>query len=380
MKKYIFLIILIFLTTSCTYKEINDLAIANAIGIDYENKEYTITLQIMDLNSGNNEEENQATRTSLMYVGTGKTIPSAIRNITLKYPNTIYLGHLELMVIGQGVIENDIEETFDYFMRSPEARTEALLVVSNDNKAKNILNTNDEKSESFPAKDIITTIENSNQRNGKITEIVMEDFVATNKEKGIDPIVPTIVTSKNPNKDYKNTKLIGMSIFKNNKLQEVLEDEPIIAYNLINNNFSDIIVNTTYENENIATVLINPKNSIKINIKNNKPEININIKTDSYLVDVNKKLKLITDQELTKIQENLNQTIKEYIISLINYSKKTNTDILGIKNKIYKHYPKKYNQYKNKNIYEISNININTKTKLFRYGNSNTSNYGGNNE
>ena len=284
------------------------------------------------------------------------------------------------MVIGQGVIENDIEETFDYFMRSPEARTEALLVVSNDNKAKNILNTNDEKSESFPAKDIITTIENSNQRNGKITEIVMEDFVATNKEKGIDPIVPTIVTSKNPNEDYKNTKLIGMSIFKNNKLQEVLEDEPIIAYNLINNNFSDIIVNTTYENENIATVLINPKNSIKINIKNNKPEININIKTDSYLVDVNKKLKLITDQELTKIQENLNQTINEYIISLINYSKKTNTDILGIKNKIYKHYPKKYNQYKNKNIYEISNININTKNKLFRYGNSNTSNYGGNNE
>ena len=155
------------------------------------------------------------------------------------------------MVIGQGVIENDIEETFDYFMRSPEARTEALLVVSNDNKAKNILNTNDEKSESFPAKDIITTIENSNQRNGKITEIVMEDFVATNKEKGIDPIVPTIVTSKNPNEDYKNTKLIGMSIFKNNKLQEVLEDEPIIAYNLINNNFSDIIVNTTFGNRKL---------------------------------------------------------------------------------------------------------------------------------
>ena len=87
-----------------------------------------------------------------------------------------------------------------------------------------------------------------------------------------------------------------------------------------------------------------------------------------------------TDFSTNKDICEINQTINEYIISLINYSKKTNTDILGIKNKIYKHYPKKYNQYKNKNIYEISNININTKTKLFRYGNSNTSNYGGNNE
>ena len=380
MKKIILLIILIPLTTSCTYKEINDLAIANAIGIDYENKQYTISLQIMDLKNTNNQEENQTSTTSLMYIGTGKTIPSAIRNINLKYPNTIYLGHLELMVIGQGVIKNNIEETFDYFMRSPEARTEALLLVTDDNKAQDILNTNDEKNETFPAKDIITTIENSNQRNGKIKKIIMEDFVATNKEKGIDPIVPTIITSKNINQEYKNSKLIGMSIVKNNKLQKIKEDEPIIAYNIINNNFSDIIINTTYKNKNIATVLTNPKSNIKIKIKNNKPEININIKADSYLVDVDKKLKLITDKELSQMQNNLNQTIKEYITNLINYSKKTNTDILGIKNKIYKHYPKKYNQYKNQNIYETINININTKIKLFRYGNSNTSDYGGNNE
>ena len=54
MKKIITLtILLIFLCTGCTYSEINDLAIANSVGIDYEDGIYTITLQIMDLNTEN---------------------------------------------------------------------------------------------------------------------------------------------------------------------------------------------------------------------------------------------------------------------------------------------------------------------------------------
>lgn len=56
------------------------------------------------------------------------------------------------------------------------------------------------------------------------------------------------------------------------------------------------------------------------------------------------------------------------------------TDILGVKNKIYKFYTNKYDLYKDSNVYESANIIVNTNAKLFRYGNSNTGNYGGHNE
>lgn len=374
MKKYLILI-LILLSTGCTYSEINNLAIANSIGIDYDNKTYTITLQIMDLNTQNNNPSNTVENT-LMYVGKGESIPSAIRNISLKYPKTIYLGHLELMVIGKGMIEYDIEKTFDYFMRSPEARSEAYLLISNNYSAYEILDTKDEKSESFPTRDIITTIENSTKRNGKITQVTMEDFISINMQKGIDPIIPVIKESKNPNKDFKNTKIIGMSVFKDNKLIDILNDKAIIAYNIINNNYEDIIINTKYKNELISIILINPKSNFKVKIDNNLKTY-INIKTDAYLVDANN-IKITDDNTLKEIETSLNNELKEYINNLIDFNKENNTDILGIKNKIYKYYPKKYNLYKNSNVYK--NIIINTKTKVFRYGNSNTSEYGGNNE
>ena len=84
MKKFIILIIsLIFLCTGCTYNEINNLSISNSVGIDYEDDMSTITRQIMDLNTDNNKSSNIDENT-LMYVGKGDSIPTAIRNISLK--------------------------------------------------------------------------------------------------------------------------------------------------------------------------------------------------------------------------------------------------------------------------------------------------------
>lgn len=379
MKKFIILIIsLIFLCTGCTYNEINNLAIANSVGIDYEDDMYTITLQIMDLNTDNNKSSNIDENT-LMYVGKGDSIPTAIRNISLKYPNTVYLGHLELMVIGKGMVEYDIEKTFDYFIRSPEARSEAYLLISTEYNAIDILDTNDENKEAFPTRDIITTIENSTKRNGRINEISMEEFVATNLKKGIDPIVPVIKESKNPNKNFKNTKIIGMSVFKDNKLIDILDDKAIIAYNIINNNYQDIIINTEYKDDKASIVLINPKNSFKVKVSDDGLNIYININTDAYLVDGNN-IKITNDKTLKVLENSLNSELKKYVDSLIEFSKENNTDILGVKNKIYKFYKKKYDLYKDSNVYEKANIIINTNTKLFRYGNSNTGNYGGHNE
>ena len=379
MKKIIILIIsLIFLCTGCTYSEINDLAIANSVGIDYEDGIYTITLQIMDLNTESNRSSNIDENT-LMYVGKGNSIPTAIRNISLKYPNTVYLGHLELMVIGKGMVEYNIEKTFDYFMRSPEARSETYLLISTKYKANEILDTNDENKESFPTRDIITTIENSTKRNGRINEVSMEDFIATNLKKGIDPIVPVIKESKNPNKDFKNTKIIGMSVFKNNKLIDILDDKAIIAYNIINNNYQDIIINTKYKDDKASIILINPKNNFKVKVNANELNIYININTDAYLVDGNN-IELTDDKTLKILEDSLNTELKKYVDSLINFSKISKTDILGIKNKIYKFYTNKYDLYKDSNVYESANIIVNTNAKLFRYGNSNTGYYGGHNE
>ena len=61
MKKIILVIIItIFLTTSCSYVELNNIAIANTLAVDFIDGNYEVTIQILDLKkdaNGNNDSE-----------------------------------------------------------------------------------------------------------------------------------------------------------------------------------------------------------------------------------------------------------------------------------------------------------------------------------
>ena len=133
--KIIFLIIITLFISGCSYKELNDLAIASALGIDYENNEYIISAQVMELK----KKENEDLSTALIYSGKGKSISEALRNISLKYPNSLYLGHLELIILGKGEIEHGINNSLDYFIRTSDARNDALVLISTKNSAYEIL-------------------------------------------------------------------------------------------------------------------------------------------------------------------------------------------------------------------------------------------------
>lgn len=169
--KIILILVLTILISGCSYKELNDLAIASALGIDYENNEYIISAQIMELK----KQEKEDTSSALIYLGKGKTISEALRNISLKYPNYLYLGHLELIIIGKGEINHGINNSLDYFIRTSDARNDALILVSTKNKAYEIINPNEETKEEFPVKDIVTTIRNSKERNGLVIEKTMKN-------------------------------------------------------------------------------------------------------------------------------------------------------------------------------------------------------------
>lgn len=364
--KTFIILIIILLTTSCSYRELNDLAIASSLGIDYEDNSYIISAEIMDVEK---KEKENSQNTSIIYIGTGKTIAEAIRNISLKYPNTLYLGHLQLIIVGSGEIDHGIENTFDYFVRTSESRNDAAFLISKKNKAYEIINPNDEEKEKIPSKDIITTIENSMNRNGKAVFLNLEEFISTYLENGIDPVVTSIEKEIDINEDYKNTTLNKVAVFKDNKFIDYLKDEDTMAYNIINKNFYDININTTYENNPVSVAVFNPDSNIDIKFKNNKINVDIKIDLEGTILEIDDKVNLATTNALTKIQESIDKIVTNYVYNLIDFCKDKNVDILGLKNYIYKHYNNKYNYLKDKNIYEIANINVKTNTVIFRYGN-----------
>ena len=368
MKKIIILFTLVFSLTGCSYVELNELAIVSAIGIDYENDEFTLTAQIMNMqNDGSGGQE----ATALVYEASGKTISTAIRNFAVRYPKTVYLVHLEIIVISEDAAKNKLTDIFDYFIRSTEVRSSGFVAVTKGEKAKDILNPKNEENGSFPTEDIKSSLMVAKERNGSVTEVTFEEFVSCYLQKGIDPVIPYIKTTDTDPESSSKIVIENMVPIKKNMVLPTLDKNSSIAYNLINNNFYDITIDTLYNKQLIGVVIYNPKSSLEVKLNNNKLEVNINIKIDSKLYEIDQKLDLATGDTQNKIKNKISKELEKYVADLIDYCKNNNVDILGIGNQIYKNYSKDYDKYKNMNLYENASFNIKVDNNMYRHGNIN---------
>ena len=363
MKKIIImLVIFVFTLTGCSYIELNDLAIANALGIDYKDGNYEITAQILDLQQSG--EGTSQTKT-IIYEAKGETITEAFRNVSLSYPKMLYLSHLKLVVLGESIMESDIDSLFDYFLRSPSTRNDFDVLINPSGSAKDILNKNSEEAQSVSSSEILESLDVTTKRQGTTVRYNMEEIISMFLEENITPVVTSI---EEVDKKNKLTGIVALDN-KNNKVVK-LSDKTATAYNLLNNNLFDIGVKFPYKDNIIDIVLIRPKNGVDVKIEGNNLTINLNINISAQPTEVRKEINLEDEKVQKEIQSLINKELKTYLISLINDCKTNNVDILGIERLIYKNHYKEYENFKDLNYCEVANFNLNVSAKLFRYGNT----------
>ena len=365
--KLIILTLIIFLSTGCNYVELNKLAIVSALGIDYKNNEYLITAQVMDVTKSDSGSIKQS---SLIYEAAGETIGKAVRNFSEKYPKTVYLGHLEIIILGKDVAEQKMNEIFDFILRSPEVRSTGNVLVNKEQTAKETLKPENEKENSFATEQIKSSLDNATKRTGTVNLVTFEEFAQGYLQKGIDPVVPLIRIDKQNDSKTSDTIIANLAVLNNNKIGKEMDERQSIAYNTINKNYYDVVITPKYKNKALGIILFNPKSKINTAIKHNKVHTTIDIVVEIKLNELNSNIDPDNEKINKELEKLVEKELKEYIESLINYCKESNSDVLGIGNDIYKNHYKQYNKYKNVNFYQ-SNIKVQIRTKLYRSGNTN---------
>ena len=141
MKNKIIFLVVIFLFTGCyNYREINNLAITTAIGIDKKDEKYLLTIQVVNTQKAVSKTSGSSDETKfIIYETEGESLQEALRRIVLESPRRLYGNHLQLLVIGEEVAKEGISQIFDFFMRNPESRKQFQMVLAYNSSAKDIL-------------------------------------------------------------------------------------------------------------------------------------------------------------------------------------------------------------------------------------------------
>ena len=349
MKKFIFLIPLIFLLTGCyNYRELNDLAIISGVSISKKDDIYNITVEVV------NPKKEQDTSSGkepdyVIYEGTGNSMQEAFRNIVKESPQKLYGAQIDLLIIDEETAKEGLDEILDFFARDPEVRSEFYVVISKNSDSLKVIS----PLVNLSSKSIVNSLESTNTYMGIANLITYHELLSNYINPYIEIALPSIemigneaIGETNLNIETTtssaNNFISNMTIFKDNKMLDYLTKEESLGYNIIMGNTKTVLIRNEYDNnEFIVNEIIESKTEMKPNIKEN--EITINIKGTASISEINKKIDLESNKEIKKIEKDLNKKIENLVKDTIDSTNnKYNSDIYGFKDLFYKENPKEY--------------------------------------
>lgn len=351
MKIKIFLLCFIcLLFTGCyNYNELNTLAIATGMSINYKEDHYEVSLLIANSKQAQVSSKEGESH-SIVYKGKGKTISEALREIDVTSPKKIYIGHLSFIVISKSLAENGLLDSLDYLLRDPESIKRFYLIMAKNVEAEEILEIVSPL-ESFPAQSISTAISFSRESQAVTSTIPYSSFIENLVKRGAEPILATIELKGKADKgkteeSLQNTtpkaylKLSTLALFKEDKLVHITNEEESEGINIINNQVGELLLNCYCSGGRAEIEIQNLKTSRKVSIQNGKPHILIQVKGSGSLQESTCSLNLEKEEDILALEEKANEEVKRLMQKAVDVTKKFETDSFGFGNLLYKFHPR----------------------------------------
>lgn len=399
-KIFFLLIVMFVLNGFSNARELNELAIASAIGIDYDTKtnEYIITAQILnnkkENSSGSGSGSSNSSSEIVVINSKSPSVQSALRNIIEESPKKLYLAHMKLLLISEKMAKSqDILDTLNFFIRDNEGSNDFMMVITRNTTPQKVLEILTPL-ESNPAENIVDSIITSNRYKGIASENTLGDNVAMFLENGKSSVAVSIEidedeiigskdelndnkikdenyaknsnennennenndlqisssddSSKKDQNDNKNAqtkkiKVSNLAYFKDHFLTGYIEDEENYIYNLITKNAKGGIIQIG-EKENLLVIeQTSVSTKLKPRRENDKFIIDLSINLSCNVTETGKNVDFKT-KEKYKINQNY---AKEYLTEKIekfisNTKEKYDCDLIGAGNIFYKFDNKDY--------------------------------------
>lgn len=319
MKKYIlvFIILVIYFGGLNSVRELTDLAIVKAVGIDMdENGEYIVSAIVVD--TKNKEGKNEG----IVYYSKGKSVHEAARNMIDISPKKLYIAHMESLIVSEDIAKDNLENTLDFFIRDNEGSNSFFLFIAKDNTSLEYIEKINEEEI-----DLVSFLKSTQKYKGNANLKTLNDILKVFLEKGMSLCVNVLSMKED------NVAINNMAYFKDEVMAGYLSEEESKMYNTVINEVDNILVSAGSEDDLAVLELISPKT--KVNVKD-KNIVQINIFSDAHITQIGKKYKLETIAEKEEVERIIEEKIKNNVYDLFIKMKDEDIDIYSLGNLLYR--------------------------------------------
>lgn len=387
MKKGIILLLLcsVVLTGCWDRRELNELAITLAIGIDepddQSGNKYLVSAQIVvPIEVSVKGSKGSAPVVSIK--AEGKTVFEATQKLAKQSPREMYPGHLRVLVISEGVAEKGIDEILDYFSRNWELRSDYYILIAKDMKAENLLNVMTPL-ETLPANNMYNKVNVASEYWSSTRGVTIDDLIMDIEDEGREAVLTGIEVLGDPEigTTIQNTeaiepptviRLTDLGVFKGDKFVGWLTEKESTGYNKITNQVKSSVSTITCPDGGTIAIKLNKSNvELKGKVKNGTPEIDLTLHSKGSIMEVNCDLDLTKTETISMLEKLYKEELKKVLeTSISSLQEDFQSDIYGFGEAIRQADPKSWEKLKGDWDQEFSNLQVNIKidAKILKMG------------
>ncbi|NQX58313.1 Ger(x)C family spore germination protein [Paenibacillus qinlingensis] len=357
-KLTVMLLCLLLLSGCWSRRELNELLIVLGVGVDWKDGEYLVSFQVVNPSEISAQRRGGDRPPSTLYQGRGKTLFEAARSLTAEAPRKVYMGHLQMYVIGEELAKRGIKDFLDNSVRDNELRMDFNIVVARGDMAENILKlfTPVEKLSSYSMQQSLQTSQRSwaptvamtldealNKLSGKGFELALT---------GIKLIGDTSMGESKKNVEFfqppSRFRYMGIAAFKEDKLIGWLDEQESKGYTDITNNLDSTSIEIPCAEQKYTGIEITSSDSkLKASIENGKPVIDVSIRAEANIVDRQcRDIDLKDPQTIKRLEQETRQIIQSNVEATVTRAKKMKSDLIGFGSQLGKDQPAYWKEVK----------------------------------
>ncbi len=276
MKKLLKICSLIFLSVFCLLSfcscekpgtELSELMIMQGIGIDVSDKEFKVTVELLNNEQsgspgGNGNSDNK----TKIYTAKGKTVGEALRKLITKSGNEPMFAHNRVIVIGEEAANRNLSDILDFFERNYDSRASQLLCVAKNTTGEKVIRAK-LLTDTIKSKILENMLEES-AKQSLVPKVRIIDAVNYMKDETSGICIPAVTIQKNG--ENENYDLDGCALFGTDSTFSMYIDSGVAeGVAILNDKIEEGVISADLPNGQKASFYINKgKSKYKITREN----------------------------------------------------------------------------------------------------------------
>ena len=318
------------------YRGLNEMSITTGVAIDRDpgSDLYHLSFEYVDLSGPVKEQGIKAG----LIESYGTTLFDAVRNVKKRIVNKVYLGHMELVILGNEVARSiDISSLIDLFLRDAECRETMCVAVSREPTARDLLSI-EGIGQPMVAYEIHKIIEEDQEITSSTAfEQIYQIYDILNSE-GIELTLPAFHNTINDGEPASEAD--GIAVFKGERLAGYLTPEESKYFLFATDKVEGGVItcSSTGEGPEDTTLEIS-ENHTKVSFRYRDGQLTMKVETETkaYLNEIDEPSDALDPSQIEMVEASAARKVMQGIAGVIQRVRTDyGSDIFGFGNTIYK--------------------------------------------